>query len=178
MDRAGMQELRANPRTIVGFSLNATLPTGSYDPARVLNEGTNRWALKPAFGVIHPLRRSWLLEVELGAWLFGNNDDFLGQTRRQDPIWAGSVHLVKRFRPGFWASLDLNYYRGGETWVDDSLKGSLQSNSRAGGTLVFPIGKGRALRLAYSSGVRTASGGDYQLYTLSYVQAWESPASN
>ncbi len=43
--------------------------------------GTNRWALKPAVGMIVPLHPTWLFEIEVGAWLFGDNDDFLGETR-------------------------------------------------------------------------------------------------
>ena len=156
----------------VGAAVTASLPTGRYDPERVLNLGTNRWALKPALGVIVPLRFDWLLEMEAAVWLFGDNDDFLGQTRRQDPIWAGELHVVKRFRPGLWLSLDLNYYNGGETWLEGGDKGSLQRNSRAGFTLVLPHGQTRALRLAYSRGLTTRSGGDYRLYSLNYVFSW------
>lgn len=172
LDAAGMQELRANPRTIVGVSLTASLPTGTYDGKKVLNEGTNRWALKPALGIIWPVRPRWLLEAELGVWLFGDNKDFLGGTREQDPIWTGELHLVRRFRPGAWVSLDLNRYQGGETRVDGGVKKSLQRNSRAGATLVLPVGRGRGLRLAYSRGVATRAGGDYELYTVNYVLVW------
>jgi hypothetical protein len=28
---------------------------------------------------------------------------------QQDPILSSELHLVKRIRPGFWASLDLNF---------------------------------------------------------------------
>ena len=57
-----------------------------------------------------PIEPRWLLEFELAGWLFGDNDDFLGTIREQDPLFAGEVHLIRRFRPGFWASLDLNFY--------------------------------------------------------------------
>jgi hypothetical protein len=30
-------------------------------------------------------------------------------------------HLVKRIRPRFWAALDVNYYTGGRTTVDQEL---------------------------------------------------------
>ncbi len=172
MDPADMQELRANPRTIVGFSLTALVPTGSYNPDRLLNVGSNRWSIKPAFGMIWPIRPTWLLEMEVGAWVFGDNHDFQGLTREQDPIWSAEIHLVKRIRPGFWASLDLNRYRGGETRLDNGPPTSFQRNARAGATLVFPFAGGRALRFSYSRGVTTRIGGDYDLYTLHYAVAW------
>ncbi len=172
MDRAGMQALRANPRTIVGLSLSAIIPTGSYNAERLLNVGSNRWALKPALGVIWPMRPTWLLEAEVGVWLFGDNDDFLGATRRQDPIWTGAAYLIKRIRPGFWMSLDLNYYAGGKTGLTGAPKTNLQRNSRAGATLVFPFGGNKNLRFSYSQGVTTRAGGDYRLYQLSFLRAW------
>ncbi len=86
MDAAGFQALRANPQIIVGASLLVQAPTGEYDPDEVINIGTNRWAVKPAIGVIWPIRPTWLLEFEIGAWFFGDNDEFLGETREQDPI--------------------------------------------------------------------------------------------
>jgi hypothetical protein len=110
--------------------------------------------------MIVPLRPTWLLEIEVGAWLFSDNDDFLGATREQDPIVSTALHLVKRFRPGFWVSLDANYYRGGETRIGSDFNDDLQRNSRAGVTLLFPMRGRHALRGSFSTGVSTRSGGD------------------
>lgn len=172
MDAAGFRELRANPRTIIGASLLIQAPTGEYDSDRLLNLGTNRWAVKPALGMIVPLHRTWLFEMEIGAWFFGDNDDFVGETREQDPILSAELHLIKRIRPGFWVSLDANYYKGGETRIGADVKDDLQRNARAGFTLVFPIRGRHALRAAFSTGVTTRSGGDFEMYSLSYLYAW------
>ena len=169
MDGTGMQALRAAPRTQLGLSITVSAPTGEYQPDKVLNVGTNRWAVRPAAGMIWPIRPTWLLEAELGAWFFQDNDDFLGMTRGQDPIWSGELHLIKRFRPGFWASLDVNYYRGGKTTLEGVASENLQRNSRAGATLVVPLGRGAAVKLSYSAGINTASGGDYSLITLQAI---------
>lgn len=173
MDAAGFRALRADPKTIVGASLLVQVPTGEYNSDKLLNLGTNRWSVKPAIGVIIPLHPTWLFEIELGAWLFGDNDNFLGETREQDPIVSAEMHLVKRIRPGFWASLDVNYYRGGETRVGPDFNDDLQRNSRAGFTLVFPVKGQHALRASFSTGVSTRSGGDFEIYTLSYLYAWQ-----
>jgi hypothetical protein len=172
MDAAGMRALRSNPRTIVGASLLIQGPSGEYDEDRLFNLGTNRWSIKPAVGMIIPVAPTWLFEAEVGAWFFGDNDDFLGQTRQQDAIVSAEMHLIKRFRPGFWASLDANYYFGGETRVGDQFRDDLQRNSRAGVTFVVPVQGRHAVRGSYSTGVTTESGGDFELFSLSYLYAW------
>jgi len=172
MDVDGMRALRAKPRTIVGASIVIQAPTGDYDGDQLLNLGTNRWSVKPAVGVIVPLHPTWLFEMEVGAWFFGDNDDFLGETRKQDPILSAEVHLIKRIRPGFWASLDANYYTGGETRIGNDFNDDLQRNSRAGLTVVFPFAGRHAVRGSFSTGISTRSGGDFEIYSLSYLYAW------
>ena len=48
MDRAAFRELLKNPRTIIGASLLIQAPTGQYESDRLINNGTNRWSVKPA----------------------------------------------------------------------------------------------------------------------------------
>jgi len=172
MGPAEFQQLRANPRPIVGASLQVSVPTGVYEEERLINVGTNRWAIKPAVGYIHPITKTWLSELDLGVWLFGDNDEFLGLTREQEPIASGEFHLVKRVKPGFWFSLDLNYYYGGRTVIDGDERADLQRNSRAGLTLMFPWKRHHALRASGSAGTVTSSGGDFDLFSLVYIYAW------
>ena len=172
MDRTAFAALRANPKTIVGASILIQPPTGAYSAEHLINTGTNRWASKLALGVIWPLRRDWLLEGDAGIWFFGENDEFLGATRQQDPIVSAQLHLVKRIRPGFWGSLDVNYYYGGESRVGQEPQEDLQRNSRMGVTFVFPLKGRHAIRTSYDTGIATKSGGDYSTFTLSYVIGW------
>jgi len=172
MDVAAFQQLRAAPRTVVGVSLLVQAPTGGYESDKLLNVGTNRWGWKPAVGVIWPFFPTWMLEADVGVWLFTDNDDFLGMTREQAPIVSTEFHLIKRFRPGFWAALDVTYYAGGRTSVDGNRLADLQRNARIGGTLTFPFKQGHAIRGSYSTGVVTASGGDFQIFAASYVYIW------
>lgn len=172
MDIAGFQALRKNPKTIIGASVLLQAPTGAYDSDRLINLGTNRWAVKPALGMIVPIHPTWLFEIEVGAWFFENNDDFLGETREQDPIVSTEIHLIKRFRPGFWLSLDANYYTGGETRIGTEFRDDLQRNSRAGLTLVLPLKGRHALRASISSGIATRSGGAFDIASLSWAYAW------
>lgn len=168
MDKEGFAELRAAPRPIVGASLKVVAPTGDYDSNRIINVGANRWAVKAEVGSMLVLHRKWLLEFEVGAWMFGDNDEFLGMTREQDPIYSVEAHLVRRFSPGFWASLDLNGYRGGRSKLDGRKLDDLQRDSSVGATLVFPFAKGRAIKASYITGSVNDSDESFDIYQLSY----------
>ncbi len=173
MDVRGFQELRKSPRPILGVSLMASMPTGEYDNTKLFNAGANRWGIKPAIGFIYPIRPTVLLEFEVGAWFFEDNDDFQGQTREQDSIVSASMHLVRRIRPGFWASLDLNYYEGGRTTVDGFRFDDRQENSRIGATMVWPFKRSHAIRMSASTGISTDAGGDFDTVTIAYAYAWQ-----
>ena len=68
MDVAEFQQLRANPRPIIGASFQVQMPTGDYDADKLLNAGVNRWAVKPAVGFILPIRPDLAPGVR-GRWL-------------------------------------------------------------------------------------------------------------
>jgi hypothetical protein len=167
MSPAAFQALRKDPHPILGASLKVLAPTGNYDAQKLINVGANRWAVKTEFGYMIPLRPKLLLELELGAWFFSDNEEFLGTTREQDPVYAIEGHLVRRFSPGFWGSVDFNYYRGGQSVIGGNDQGDLQRNSKIGGTLVIPFARRYAVKLGYSTGVVTRSGGDFDTFLVS-----------
>jgi hypothetical protein len=172
MDPAAFRQMLANPKTIVGASLVVQAPTGAYQADKYINAGTNRWSTKPALGVIVPLYPTWLLEAELGVWFFGDNTEFVGVTREQAPIIASEFHLIKVMKAGVWASLDLNFYQGGQSTVNGVDRDDIQRNSRAGLTLAYPINSKHLIRTSYSSGVVTEVGSAYGIFTLAYIYAW------
>lgn len=171
MDREAFRRLLASPRTIVGASVAVTSPTGRYDTDRLLNIGTHRWAIKPAIGVIQPLGRRWLLEVEVGSWFFTANDEFVGSRRTQAPLLSTELHVVKVFPSGLWLALDANFYAGGRTTVDDVVSFDLQRNSRLGATFTYPLGARRrhALRVSASTGLFTTRGGDFDSLGVAWI---------
>ena len=171
MDPAAFQELRRNPKPILGTSVQISVPTGEFESDKLINAGTDRWALKADLGYIHPIRPTWIAEIDLGVWFFTDNE-LLGQTREQAPMVSGEFHLIKRFRPGFWASFDLNFYTGGRTTIAGELTANLQRNSRVGATLVFPIHKRHAIKGTVSTGIVTQSGGDYTSFLVNYLYIW------
>ena len=47
---------RYRQRTTLGASIIVTAPLGQYDPAKLVNIGSNRWAVKPELGLIAAAR--------------------------------------------------------------------------------------------------------------------------
>ena len=171
MNLESFRELVQKPRPILGASLKVVAPTGEYDADKLINIGTNRWAIRAKLGYIQPIGQKWLMEFTVGTWFFEDNDEFLGETREQDPITSLNVSFIRKFRPGFWGSLDLNYYLGGRTIISGTKSANFQRNSRVGFTIVRPIKGRHAIKGSFSNGVITESGGDYQIISISYVYA-------
>jgi hypothetical protein len=158
--------------TQVGASLIVSLPTGEYRSDQLLNLGANRWATKAEVGLYQPLG-AWSFDLAVGAWFFGDNDEFFGNVRReQDPIGSVQTHLAYTFRPGLWLAADYNYYGGGRTTVDGTQNADLQATSRIGATLSVPLSRSQSIKLAWADGVATRIGADLTIWTLSWQAAW------
>ena len=99
---------------------------------------------------------------------FEDNDDFLGFTKEQNEIYSAEVHLIRRFSPGFWASLDINGYKGGRSKVDGRRLEDLQRDSKFGLTTVLPFAKGHAIKASYSYGSVNDSDESFDVFTLAY----------
>jgi hypothetical protein len=115
------------------------------------------------------LASRWLLELAIGTWLFEDNDEFLGTTREQKPITAFDVSLIHEIGDGFWASLDGTYYAGGRTRVDGTRNFDFQRNTRVGFSVAYPYKRRHIFRAAYTNGLTTESGGDFDSIGLTYV---------
>lgn len=172
MDAREFNELLEKPHPIVGAAILIQAPTGNYETDYLINAGSNRWSSKLSLGSIWPIRPGWLFEANIGAWFFGDNDEFAGTTRQQDPILSGEFHLVRVVRSGFWATLDLNYYAGGQTTVGEEMRDDRQQNSRIGVTLFLPVERRHAIRFAASTSLGTTIGGEFDSFSLNYAYAW------
>lgn len=162
---------RANPRPVVGASLTLVVPTGHYNSDRLVNVGANRWAARLKLGVVTILKPTWLLELSASMWHFGDNDDFINVKKEQSPVYAMQTNLIKRIRPGLWASLDVTYFKGGrQTIGGDPLNDELR-NLKLGGTLVVPFHRRHAIKIGYANGVVTRFGNDFEQFLVSYQVA-------
>jgi len=163
------QTFRQNPRPILAASIKAIAPTGQYDNDKLVNIGSNRWAARIRLGYIHPLAKFWVLELSAGIWFFQDNKDFVAGVRQQKPVTAFDVSLIRRIRPGFWASLDGTFYVGGRTTVDNTINLDRQQNSRLGFSVAYPFTNRHLWRFSFTNDLTTEFGGDYNTITLSYA---------
>ena len=169
MTREDFQQLRAEPRPILGVSLKLISPTGYYQSDRYINVGSNRWAGRLQMGAIIPLRPRWLLELDAGAWLFSDDADYPGGRREQDPIYALEAHLIHRIRPGLWVSLDVNRFTGGQQTIDGEKREDQQKNVRLGITFAVPFRVRHAVKFGLSTAARTRRGSDSKQFLVSYT---------
>jgi Putative MetA-pathway of phenol degradation len=156
----------------IGASVTVVLPTGQYDPKRIINLGVNRAAFKPEAAIIRNYEH-WMFEIYGGAWLFMDNKDFLnGHVRSQEPLASLQFSLRRTFQSGLWISANANIYRGGRSAVDDLAKQDFQSNSRVGTTLTMPLARRNSFRFALSKGAYTTIGADFLGVSVSFQQAF------
>jgi hypothetical protein len=160
------------PRTTLGASVVVVAPTGQYDPSKLVNVGTNRWSFKPEVGLSRPAGH-WFIELYGGAWLFSDNDNFFGGSRKeQQPLASFQTHLSYVFRPRLWLAADATFYTGGRTTVDGVKKGDLQRNTRLGLTLAVPVKRRSALKVSWARGLMTRIGGDFDTVAVGYQFLW------
>src|SRR5262249_44646881 len=157
---------------IVGASLQAGLPLGQYDSEKLVNLGTDRWFVKPELGI----SKAWgplTLEAAAGVTFFTANDDFFGGKRRtQAPVYALQGHVSYNFRPGLWVGLDGTYYTGGRTTTDGVQDSNFQGNSRLGVTFALPVNRHTSIKLYYSTGVSTRTGGNFDTVGIAGQYRW------
>lgn len=159
-------------KTIVGASVVVVAPLGQYDPAKLINLGTNRWAFKPELGVSRAVNPKLFVDFYLGAWLFTPNNNFQGRTRTQAPIASSQFHLSYNVKPRLWAAFDATLYTGGRTSINGIQRDDLQRNSRIGGTLSFKLDRRQSVKFAYSRGAVTNIGADFQTFSAAYQYLW------
>ncbi len=157
---------------IVGLSLVVIAPWGQYDSSKVVNLGTNRWAVEPEIGISKKLG-PWILEGALAVTFFTENDDYFGgSTREQDPIGSLQAHVIYSFPNQIWLAFDANYYAGGATSVDGEELDDEQANSRYGLTLALPIDRRNSIKLYGSTGAFARRGTSFDLLGIGWQVRW------
>lgn len=170
MTAAEFQEYRR--KTIVGFNLRVSVPTGQYDPDKLVNLGSNRWKITPALAVSHWMGK-FTVEAYAGMWLFTNNTELLGDNvQTQDPMFAFQLNLSYSFKPGMWLAAGVRQTARGETTVNGVAKNDPTENTRLGLILGLPVTKRHTVKLIGTTGLRTTAGGDFDTLILQWLYAW------
>jgi hypothetical protein len=181
--KSGVDLLNYEPTWTVDAAVMLGIPLGEYDDDKLVNMGLNRWwgrlalPVKYHFGVFNPGQMS-SLEVIPSVWLFGENDDFLGQDLENDPIWQVEAHLTHDFTPSFFGSLDLLYRSGFESEINGVDVGDELDIGNLGFTLNYQATDNLSIRTAFSSNVFGDSDLDTSALRLQFVYAWHAASEN
>lgn len=152
-------------RASVSALFGAYMPTGSYEPTRLLNLGTNRWTFRFAAPIIIGLG-DWKIgkrttfEVVPNVYVFTDNNDITaGDSKSQDPLFVLETHLTRDLSPDIYVSLDMRTFFGGETSVDGVPDENQQQVLALGGTFGWTLTSHISLQVTYAEQVVTSPAG-------------------
>jgi hypothetical protein len=168
-----LKEFAAYQEGIIGgASLAASVPLGQYDPEKLINLGSNRWALRARAGLSGRIRR-WTVEAMVDGHFYTTNDEYFGgAVVEQAPIVAIQGDVIYTFRSGLWAGVSAGLADGGRITVNGVEKEDVQRNSRLGFFLTMPFTRRHSVALYYTNSVRTRLGTDFDLFNFSYQYRW------
>jgi hypothetical protein len=170
--------LRYEPGFSVDFLADLALPVGEYNSSQSLNIGQNRWYGRLGAPVIWQLGpwvpgRRTTLEFLPAVWLFGPNDDYVGQTLKTDPMFQLDAHLTRDFTERAWGSLDLAWYSGGQSSIN-GVAGKKLDNLGFGLTLGYQINDNLNLTFGYKSTLNDKAPDDLRMdsFMVTLVFGW------
>jgi hypothetical protein len=165
-----------------GFSLDLVadimVPIGKYNADQQLNIGQNRWYGRVGLPIVWQLGpwipgRRTTLEVLPAVWLFGDNNDFVGQTLSTDPMFQVDAHLTRDLTPSLWAAIDASYYTGGRATIG-GIAGDKLNNFGIGATLGYEVNHNLNLTFGYKTTVNDSDPGDLRMdrFMFTLVYGW------
>jgi hypothetical protein len=170
--------LRYEPGFSVDFLADLALPAGDYNSSQQLNIGQNRWYGRLGMPVIWQLGpwvpgRRTTLEFLPAVWLFGSNDDYVGQTLKTDPMFQLDAHLTRDFTERAWGSLDLAWYSGGQSSIN-GVAGKKLDNLGFGLTLGYQVNDNLNLTFGYKSTLNDEAPDDLRMdsFMVTLVFGW------
>jgi len=175
--------LRYEPGFSLDLVVDVTFPLGQYDNTQSLNLGQNRWYGRIGTPIIWQLG-PWIpasrttLEIFPSVWLFGDNDDFVGDNLHSDPTFELEVHLTRNFTSKFWGSLDATYSSSGDSTISSAMMSVTTSGSDmtlVGFTLGYQLSDSLGLTIGYKSTLNNdAMSTDLRMSTfnLSLTTGW------
>lgn len=152
-----MEYVQHKPGFQAMFATKLFLPTGDYDPDRIVNMGLNRWSFQASLPISYALGDTMIdpelmtFEVRPVVHIFGDNDDPFGPATvmSQEPIFGVEGHITRNFGNSVWAAVDGYYETGGETSLNGVARGDGLETLALGATLGLVLSPSIAMRLSY-----------------------------
>lgn len=158
----------------LGLQFRVRPPLGQYHPDKLINLGLNRWTFKIGVGASYQIQK-FILEASAATWIFTANQEFFGGNKlEQHPLGTMQVHGTYVFKRGLWLAASFGGSLFGEVSLNDEEYKNSQGNTRFGLTAALPIKKGSGIKIAYSSGVSTRYGANFNSIILAYQKMWFS----
>jgi hypothetical protein len=165
------REFAAQPRsdTVVGAGVMIRPPLGEYYGDRLINLGTNRWTVRPQFGVTHS-RNAWTYELTGSVFLYSDNDDLDGRTLEWDPLWAIQGHLIRSLGKGRWVSLSSAWGAGADVRIDGVDRPQSTENWLISLAYGMPLTPRHSMKLAWVRGqTQRKEGSDFDALTFGFT---------
>ncbi len=170
--------LRYEPGVSVDLLADLALPIGEYDSSQPLNIGQNRWYGRLGMPTIFQLGpwvpgRRTTLEFLPAVWLFGANDNYVGQTLKTDPMFQLDAHLTRDFTEHAWGAIDASWYSGGKSSIN-GVPGSKLNNAGLGFTFGYTVSDNLNLTFGYKSTINDNGPGDLRMdsFMVTLVFGW------
>ncbi|QKJ65160.1 transporter [Flavobacterium sp. M31R6] len=155
-------------KTIFGTSLVVSVPTGVYYADKRINIGSNRWGFKPEVGISKRFEHVYA-EFYSGVWFYTQNNEFLSdKDLEQKPVLSLQGHASYFFKNHMWVGINLNWFSGGKTVIDDLPAGSVINSSRIGATWSVPLSRSQSVKLQFNTGTFKSIGLNYDSISLGY----------
>ena len=175
--------LRYEPGFSMDLVVDLVIPIGQNDSSQTLNLGQNRWYGRIGTPIVWQLG-PWIpakrttLEIFPSVWLFGDNDDFVGDNLSSDPTFELEAHLTRNFTSKFWGSLDATYTDSGDATITSTAGSNTASGSDmtlAGFTLGYQINDSMQLTFGYKSTLNNDTASNdlrMSVFMISFTAAW------
>jgi hypothetical protein len=175
--------LNYEPKSTLDVAMMLALPMGAYDDDKLVNMGLNRWYGRIAFPYKYhfgTFSRGYMSSLELipSVWFFADNDDFLGQNLKNDPLLQFEAHLTHDFTQNFFGSIDLLYRGGFESEINGAAVGEELDIGDLGFTLNAQVTDNVTLRGSFSSNVFGDDDLDNSMIRLQFVYGWHRASEN
>ncbi len=170
------QEFAAHePGFQLGLVGKAFLPTGSYDPDKVISVGSNRLAGQLVLPITYSIGSSMAdpnlttFEILPSVTIFEDNTDPSGgaDTTGQDPLFILESHVTRSLTKTVWAAFGGIYNYGGETSTDDVWNNDRRESLGLGASVNFAANSSTSIKISYGETVwRNDDGMDGKLLRI------------
>ena len=157
------------------------VPIGKYNNTQPLNLGQNRWYGRLGAPIVWQLGpwvpgRRTTLEFLPAVWLFGANDDYVGQDARDRSDVPARCAPDARLHRALLGSRSTPPGTPAAQATVDGVAGEKLNNFGFGFTLGYTINDNLGLTVGYKSTVNDLDPGDLRMdnFTVSLVYGWHS----